>query len=72
MRHSRHGEPKPVLITFSKWKDETAIITNRKYRDDLEKKGVRVANDSTRNQESTVAEARKEIKVTYFKIGNSQ
>ena len=38
--HSKNGEPKPIVIKFSKWKDKMAITKNRKYRDDLEKKGV--------------------------------
>ena len=46
-----------------------AILTNRKYREDLERRGVRVVNDLTRRQASVVAEAKKEGKVAYFRKG---
>ena len=66
---SRNGEPKPMIVKFSRWKDKIAILRNRKYRDDLEKNGVRVANDLTKNQARVVAEAKKEGKVAYFRKG---
>ena len=46
-----------------------ALIRDRDFRDKLEKTGVRIANDLTRQQASVVAEARKEGKVAYFKKG---
>lgn len=59
---SRDGEPKPMIVKFCRWKDKMAILTHRKYRDDLEKRGVQVVNDLTRKQASVMAEARKEGK----------
>ena len=67
--HSRNGEPKPTIVKFIKRKDKTAILRNRKYRDDLEKNGVRVANDLTKNQASVLTEAKKGGKVAYFRKG---
>ena len=37
---SRNGQPKPMIVKFRRWKDKMAILTNRKYRDDLERRGV--------------------------------
>ena len=34
---SRNGEPKPMTVKFSRWKDKIAVLRNRKYRDDLER-----------------------------------
>ena len=63
---SRNGEPKPMIIKFSRWKDKMAVITDRRFRDNLAKRDVRVVNDLTRNQVSIVAEE-KEGKVAYFR-----
>ena len=60
---SRNGEPKPTIVKFIKQKDKTAILRNRKYKDDLEKNDVRVANDLTKNQASVVAEATRKGKL---------
>ena len=67
---NRDGEPKPVTVKLCWWKDKMAILTNRKYRDNLEKRGVQVINDLTSRQASVVAEAKKEGKLAYFGKGN--
>jgi hypothetical protein len=46
-----------------------AVITNQTYRNELDKKGIRVASDLTKKQANMVAAARKEGKVAYFKRG---
>lgn len=46
-----------------------AVITNQSYRGELDRKGIRVANDLTKRQASMVAAARKEGNVAYFKRG---
>ena len=66
---SRDGQPKPMIVKFCRWKDKMAILTNRKYRDGLERRGVRVVNDLTKRRASVVAEAKKEGKVAYFRKG---
>ena len=58
-----------MTVKFSRWKDKIAVLRNRKYRDDLEKNDVRVANNLTKNQARVVAEAKKEGKVAYFRKG---
>ena len=50
-------------MKFIKRKDKTAILRNRKYKDDMEENGVRVANDLTKNQTSVVAEATRKGKL---------
>ena len=35
---SREGEPKPMIVKFSRWGDNTAVITE--YRDNLADRGV--------------------------------
>ena len=64
---SRKGEPKPMIIKFSRWKDKMAIITDRRFRDNLAKRDVRAVNDLTRTQAGIVEEAKKEGKVAYFR-----
>ena len=66
---SRKGEPKPAIIKCSRWKDKVAIITGRRFRDNLAKRDVRVVNDLTRNQASIVAEAKEEGAVAFFRKG---
>ena len=63
---SRKGEPKSMIIKFSRCKDKMAIITDRRFRDNLAKREVRVVNDLTRTQAGSVAET-KEAKVAYFR-----
>ena len=44
-----------------------AIITDRRFRDNLAKRDVRAVNDLTRTQAGIVEEAKKEGKVAYFR-----
>ena len=56
-----------MIIKVSRWKDKMATITDRRFRDNLEKRDDRMANDLTRDQSSIVTEAKNEGKVAYFK-----
>ena len=49
---SRDGKPKPMIVKFSRWKDKMTVLSNRQFRDNLETRGTKVANDMTRNQAS--------------------
>ena len=66
---SRDGTPKPMIVKFNRWKDKTTILSNRKFRDDLENQGIKVVNDSTQNQTEIVAAAKGDGKVAFFKKG---
>ena len=44
-----------------------ATITDRRFRDNLEKRDDRMANDLTRDQGSIVTEAKNEGKVVYLR-----
>ena len=45
------------------------VLSNRQFRDNLENRGTKVANDLTRNQAAIVAAARRDGKVALFKKG---
>ena len=58
-----------MIVKFNRWKDKTTILSNRKFRDDLENQGIKVVNDSTQNQTEIVAAAKGDGKVAFFKKG---
>ena len=64
---SRDGQPKPMIVKFNRWKDKMTVLFNRQFRDNLENRGTKVANDLTRNQAAIVAAARRDGKVAFFK-----
>jgi hypothetical protein len=66
---ARSGEPKPMIVKFTQWRDKMRLITDRDFRAKLERDGVRVANDLTRRQMDLVAEARREGKAAFFVKG---
>nr|KAG5694717.1 hypothetical protein BaRGS_031533 [Batillaria attramentaria] len=66
----KDNAPRTMLVKFARWKDKMSIIGDRDYRDSLlNNRGVRVANDLTKNQSILIAEARKAGKVGYIKRG---
>lgn len=66
---ARPGEPKPMIVKFRQWRDKMTLIKDKDIRGQLEEKGVRLANDLTRIQAETVAQAKREGKVAYFVRG---
>jgi hypothetical protein len=66
---ARSGQPRPMIVKFSQWKDKMRLITDKPLRGKLEREGVRVANDLTRRQAGMVAEAKREGKAAYFVKG---
>ena len=66
---SRDGQPKPMIVKFNRWKDKMTVLSNRQFRDNLENRGTKAANDLTRNQAAIVAAARRDGKVAFFKKG---
>ena len=66
---SRDGQPKPMIVKFNRWKDKMTVLSNRQFRDNLENRGTKVANDLTRNQAAIVAAARRDGKMAFFKKG---
>ena len=49
---SRDGKPKPKIVKFNRWKFKMTVPSNRQFRDNLENRGTKLANDLTRNQAS--------------------
>ena len=66
---SRDGTPKPTIVKFNRWKDKTTILSNRKFRDNLENQSIKVVIDLTKNQRGIVAAAKRDRKVAFFKKG---
>ena len=66
---ARAGEPKPMIVKFSRWRDKMKLLRDKPLRGMLERKGVRVANDLTRRQMGVVNEAKREGKAAYFVRG---
>ena len=66
---SLNGKPKPMIVKFNRWKDKMAILSDRKFRDSLERRGVKVVSDLTRQQAEVVAAAKRDGKVAFFKRG---
>ena len=66
---ARDDKPRPMLVKFRQWKDKIGILTDRSYRDRLDAKGIRVANDLTRRQSQIVHQARLEGKAAFFVKG---
>ena len=58
-----------MIVRFNHWKDKMTVLSNRHFRDNLEDRGMKVANDLTRNQVAIVAAARRDGKVAFFKKG---
>ena len=58
-----------MIVKFNRWKDKMTVLFNRQFRDNLENRGTKVANDLTRNQAAIVAAARRDGKVAFFKKG---
>ena len=65
----RRGEPKPMIVKFSQWRDKMMCLTDKTFRGKLEREGVRVANDLTKRQMDIVSEAKREGKAAYFVKG---
>ena len=66
---ARPGQPQPMIVKFTHWRDKMKLITDKTFRAKLESEGVRVANDLTRRQMDFVAEAKREGKAAYFVKG---
>ena len=48
-----------MIVRFSRWKDKMAVLSDHALRDELRRKGTRIANDLTNRQAALVAEAKK-------------
>jgi archaellum component FlaC len=66
---ARSGQPQPMIVKFRQWRHKMRLITDKPFRANLEREGVRVVNDLTRRQMDTVAEAKREGKAAYFVKG---
>ena len=69
MGQPRAGEPRPMIVKFTQWRDKMRLLTDKALRERLERRGVRVANDLTRRQMDMVSQAKREGKAAYFVKG---
>ena len=51
-----------MIVRFSRWKDKMAVLSDNALRDELRRKGIRIANDLTNRQAALVTEAKKTVK----------
>ena len=67
-RRSRDN-PRPLIVTFCRIEDKISILRDKKLRDDLRRKGVKVSADLTVRQREQIAHYREQGKVAYFRNG---
>ena len=58
-----------MILRFSRWKDKMAVLLDHALRDELRRKGIRIANDLTNRQAAQMAEAKKNGKFGYIRKG---
>lgn len=69
---ARSGEPKPMIVKFRLWQHKMKLLRDRDFRSELERKGIRLANDLTKKQAEISSKAREMGKIAVFVRGKMQ
>ena len=60
---------RPLIVTFSRGDDKVSILRDRHLREEMRKKGIRVAADLTPRQRDQLQHYKEQGKVAYYKNG---